>query len=105
MTKRSYTPRVPGIACPHCGARSIARGSVEIDILTRELRFMCDNVDCGHTFVAQLAIYRTVRPSMTPNPSVILPLGEWRSRPANDDQRVPVNDNETPAAETAPTPG
>jgi len=105
VTKRSYTPRVPGIACPHCKSRSIARGSVELDLLTRELRFMCDNADCGHTFVAQLAIYRTVRPSMIPNPAVVLPFGEWRSRPANDDQRIPVNDNQVPAAETAPTPG
>ncbi len=105
MTKRSYTPRIPGITCPHCGTRAIGRDSVQVDTLTRDLRYACGNDDCGHTFVAQLAIYRTVRPSMTPNPSVILPLGEWRSRPANDDQRIPVNDNETPAAETAPTPG
>lgn len=105
MTKRSYTQRVPGIVCPHCKSRSIVRDSVQVDDLTRDLRYMCDNDDCGHTFVAMLAIIRTVRPSAKPNPSVILPIGEWRSRPANDDQRIPVNDNETPAAELAPTPG
>lgn len=105
MTKRSYTPRVPGIDCPHCKTRSIAYDSVAIDILTREIRFACQNADCGHTYVAQLAIYRTVRPSLLPNPAVVLPFGQWRSKPADNDQRQPDNDNEIPAAELAPTPG
>lgn len=102
--KRNYPARVPGIMCPHCQTRSIAYDSVEIDPLTREIRFVCQNADCGHTFVAQLAIFRTVRPSLIPNPAVILPFGQWRSKPANDDEQTPGNDNQVPAAETAPTP-
>ena len=47
--------------CPHCETRSIAYDSVRVDNLTRDIRYRCDNVDCGHVFVAQLAIVRTVR--------------------------------------------
>ena len=96
--------RIPGIACPHCGARAITRDSVEIDLLTRELRCVCDNDACGHTMVVQLAVIRSIRPSEMPNPAVRLPFGQWRARPANDDQKEPVNDNQTPAAEYT-TPG
>jgi len=104
--KRNYTPRVPATVCPHCLTRSIAYDSVEIDRLTREIRYVCQNPDCGHTFVAQLGIFRTVRPSMIPNPAIRLPRGQWRSKPANDDNRVPANDDDQPdAAEVSPAPG
>lgn len=105
-TKRNYTPRVPATVCPHCLTRSIAYDSHKLDVLTRELRYICQDPDCGCTFVAQLAIYRTVRPSMKPNPiiSAMLPEGEWRSKPANDDQRVPANDDQPDAAEVVPSP-
>ncbi|WP_019517246.1 ogr/Delta-like zinc finger family protein [Sphingomonas sp. Mn802worker] len=105
MKKRSYPARIPGIACPHCRARAIAYDSVEIDLLTREIRFRCDDADCGHTFVGQLGIFRTVRPSMKPNPAVQLPMGQWRSKPANDDTRVPANDDVLPAAVAVPVDG
>lgn len=96
--------RIPAIACPHCGSRSITRDSVEIDLLTRELRCNCENDACGHTMVVQLAVIRTIRPSNTPNPKVILPEGQWRARPANDDEKLlaPVNDNDADAAEATP---
>ncbi|MFN3675445.1 MAG: ogr/Delta-like zinc finger family protein [Sphingomonas pseudosanguinis] len=94
--------RIPGIACPHCGSRAITRDSVEIDVLTRELRCVCDNDACGHTMVVQLAVIRSIRPSDVPNPAVRLPFGQWRARPANDDEKVPVNDNRPEAAESAP---
>ncbi len=103
-TKRNYTPRVPATVCPHCLTRSIAYDSVEIDVFTREIRYVCQDADCGHTFVAQLGIFRTVRPSMKPNPAIRLPHGQWRSKPANDDQRVPANDDQPDAAEVVPSP-
>jgi hypothetical protein len=103
--KRNYPPRVPGTHCPHCETRSIAYDSVEIDRLTREIRYVCQNADCGHTFVAQLGIFRTVRPSLMPNPAVKLPEGQWRSKPANDDTRVPANDDVPAVAEIVETPG
>lgn len=90
-TKRTLT-RLPGIACPHCHARSIVRDSQEITDLVRELRMTCTNDDCGHTFVAQLSVIRTIRPPIAANPAVRLPFGNWRRPPANDDHPEPAND-------------
>ncbi len=101
--KKTLT-RLPGIICPHCNKRSIVRDSVQVTATVRELRLSCQNDDCGHTFVGQLSIVRTIRPAARPNPRVVLPFGEWRSRPANDDTRVPANDDTTPAA-IEPSPG
>jgi len=92
-------PRLPGIHCPHCGARSIVRDSVQVTPIVRELRLVCDDVDCGHTFVAQLSVIRTVRPSARPNPNIHLPVGNWAPPPANDDAPAPANDERPPAAE------
>ena len=61
--------RIPGIACPHCGSRAITRDSVHIDLLTRELRCVCDNDLCGHTMVVQLAVIRSIR--LTDDPDEI----------------------------------
>lgn len=96
--KRTYTPRMPAIACPHCQSRSIVRNSCDVYDLVRELRMTCENIDCGHIFVAQLSVIRTLRPSSTPDPKVSIPFGEWRSRPAtpaNDDNPpLPANDDD-----------
>lgn len=103
MSKTTARPRVPGIACPHCNARSIVRSSEQITDLVRELRVNCDNDECGHTFVVQLSIIRTIRESATPNPSVHLPFGGWYPRPANDDRPLPANDDRHACAD-APAP-
>jgi hypothetical protein len=101
----NYPPRIPGMTCPHCETRSIAYDSVKIDRLTREIRYRCADVDCGHVFVAQLAVVRTVHSSKRPNPAVTLHVGPWGNRaPANDDTRTPANDDKPDAAEIAPTP-
>lgn len=101
---------MPGIACPHCGARTIARDSNQLDPLTRNIRFECQDIDCGFIFLGQIAIYRTLRESLQPRADISrqVPLGQWapERRHANDDQRVPVNDNQVPAAaEVPPLPG
>lgn len=87
MLSNKSKPRVPTIACPHCGTRAIVRDSQQMTLLVRELRFHCENDACGHTFVGQLVITRTVRPSACPNPDVYLPMAPRRSMPtpANDD--------------------
>ncbi|WP_253250853.1 ogr/Delta-like zinc finger family protein [Sphingomonas melonis] len=96
--KRSYTPRMPAIACPHCQSRCIVRNSYDVTAMVRELRMTCENVDCGHVFVGQLSVVRTLRPSAQPNPAVHLPFGTWRAqpaKPANDDAPpLPANDDE-----------
>ncbi len=91
--------RLPSISCLHCGAKSIVRDSIAVTQMVRELRLSCTNEDCGHTFVAQLSVIRTIRPSATPNRDVRLPFGAWSKRPANDDHPEPANDeNEVPGA-------
>jgi predicted RNA-binding Zn-ribbon protein involved in translation (DUF1610 family) len=89
--------RIPSIHCPHCGARSLVRTSEQLTPLVRELRYRCDDDDCGHTFVAQLSVIRTIRPSAKPRPGIHLPIGNpalgcTRPRHANDDAREPAND-------------
>jgi hypothetical protein len=99
-TKRAYSARMPAIACPHCDARSIVRDSTEVYPMVRELRFACTNDDCGHTFVGQLSIIRTIRPSATPKAAIRLPFGAWSPpKPANENHREPANDDR--AAEQA----
>jgi hypothetical protein len=83
--------RLPTIDCPHCQSRAIVRDSQSVTDMVRELRIACTNEDCGHTYVAQLAVIRTVRPSATPKKGVFIPFGAW-TRPANDDHPTPDND-------------
>lgn len=66
----------------------------------RELRLVCDDLSCGHYFVAQLVVIRTVRASAKPNPNVHLPGGDWKV-PANDTAPLPANDDKPPAATDA----
>lgn len=84
--------RLPAIHCPHCGGRSIVRTSVAVTELVRELRLNCTNDDCGHSFVSQLSVVRTIRQSARPNPAIRLPFGTPRTPPANDDVPEPAND-------------
>lgn len=62
------------ISCPHCGARPKARTSREMSRTLRELTYMCQNPACGHTYVANLEIVRTLSPSAIPHPDVRLPF-------------------------------
>lgn len=90
--------KLPTIACPHCRSKAIVRNSVEVTDLVRELRMTCENIDCGHVFVSQLSVIRTLRPADQPNPQVQIPFGTWRSepgKPANDDHPpLPANDDD-----------
>lgn len=105
--KINYPGRLPGIACPHCDARAIARDSRQLDSLTRNIRFVCENPDCGHIFAAQIGIYRTLRQSAQPRAEVVkaLPEGTWVPQPANDDDHVAANNDRPLAAEKPPLPG
>ncbi len=97
------------IRCPHCRARATVRHSEEETLLSREIRFRCENDGCGHAFVAQLVILRTLVPSAQPNPEVTLPLcnpnlQHFGPRPANDDHRTPANDESEPRPAAAEVP-
>ncbi|SDA21729.1 ogr/Delta-like zinc finger family protein [Sphingomonas sp. NFR15] len=102
MTTKS---RLPRITCPHCGTRTIVRSSEQVTPTYREVRLSCENEECGHTMLAGISIIRTIRPSARPNPDVMLPIGNQnlrvaRARPANDDTRVPANDEQPLGPET-----
>ena len=62
------------ITCPHCAADSTVRYSRALSETVREAKVQCNNPDCAHTWIAQLAAIRTIAPSMTPNPKVFIPL-------------------------------
>lgn len=103
--------------CPHCGSNCQIRTSREIDTLSRDVYFMCRDVECGHQFVAQMTIKHSIVASRTPRAGLMLPLilpAPALPKPANDDtapghRGVPANDDEggDPAASDAimTTPG
>ena len=72
--------------CPHCQTLAKVRSSKQLTPLFKELRFQCQDLECGHTFVASLNIDRTIVPSLKPNPRIKLKVGLPRVvEPANDD--------------------
>ncbi len=75
----------------------------------READYRCDNDACGHIFVVELSIVRTIVASAKPRAGIHLPFGNPNlgpkrlPKPANDDNRHPANDVDLPAA-SAPDP-
>ncbi|MEG3166638.1 ogr/Delta-like zinc finger family protein [Sphingomonas sp. LB3N6] len=102
--------RIPGISCPHCSGPAGIRNSAALTATVRHIRYRCENDDCGHVFVAELQVIRTIVPSARPNPEVRLPfsnpnVGRTRPVPANDDTRTPANDDvATSPAAIGPAP-
>jgi hypothetical protein len=90
------------MSCPHCSSQCGLRTSRVQSDISRELYYACRNVECGHTFKAQLAIICTLSPSSDPRPGINLPIAavRLRRRPgaANDDKPVPANDENSPLA-------
>jgi predicted RNA-binding Zn-ribbon protein involved in translation (DUF1610 family) len=93
MERPNTRSRNVGLLCPHCNARAIARSSAQVTSTCRTIYYRCDNDECGHTFIAQLAILHSTVPSRIPNPQVNLPLrvaatlkhlAEVQDFPAND---------------------
>lgn len=83
------------IACPHCQSScgiSSSRGQTP---LIRDIYYACKNVECGHTFLAQLVIVKTISPSSNPDPRLRIPIApppifkNRPLRPANDDAPAP----------------
>ncbi|AOK63524.1 transcriptional regulator [Burkholderia ubonensis] len=42
------------IACPHCGARGIARSMEKQSDIVWLIDYQCDDVTCGHTYRTRL---------------------------------------------------
>jgi predicted RNA-binding Zn-ribbon protein involved in translation (DUF1610 family) len=62
------------IKCPHCNSRAITRSAREMSITLREIVYMCLNPECGHTYVANLEVVRTLSLSAKPRQEVRLPI-------------------------------
>ena len=60
--------------CPPCRTRATARSSRDMSLTFREVTFMCNNPECGHTYVVNMEFARTLSPSAMPNLSLKLPL-------------------------------
>lgn len=103
MKTKRRRASLPSITCPHCQSVAAIRTSESVSELLRQLRFRCENDECGHVFAADLVVVRTIVPSARPNPLIRLPFGRT-ARTANDDTPIPANDDRPAAAEIAPTP-
>lgn len=62
------------ICCPHCDSKAIARTSRALSPTLRELVYACVDPECGHTYVAQLEVVRTLSPSAKPKKDIRLPI-------------------------------
>lgn len=70
--------------------------------LVRDVYFRCENDACGHHFVVQMAITRTIVPSRKPRAGVNLPMSARfeTPKPANDDHPAEAPPSELPDAMT-----
>lgn len=62
------------VTCPHCKSRALIRTSRQLTALVKEVYCQCQNLMCGHTFVAHVEAVRTISPSATPDPQVALQI-------------------------------
>lgn len=63
-----------GMPCPHCRQRAQVRTVKDLSPTMRWVYFLCTNLVCGHSWVATLEADRTISPSGTPDPNVVLPI-------------------------------
>lgn len=63
-----------GIACPHCGEAAVIYTSRALSPIAWEKYHQCTNLECGHQFVSQTGIVRTIVPSQMPKAEVSIPL-------------------------------
>lgn len=96
--------------CPHCKSWASVRSSEQVTPLLRESFLICKNAACGHTFAAATEINRTLSPSATPDPSILLPLSphvrrrdvmeQMARHPIAQCDRLPPADADRASAET-----
>ncbi|MFG6711169.1 ogr/Delta-like zinc finger family protein [Burkholderia pseudomallei] len=71
--RSTMTARIT-ISCPTCLGKAKARSSRMMSRTLREITYRCENDNCGHVYVANLEVVRTLVPSAVPNPEVDIPL-------------------------------
>lgn len=62
------------IRCPHCSSKTVAEDCQNVSRVANDIVYRCRNHLCGHVFRARLEAVRTLRPSLTPSPLVLLPV-------------------------------
>lgn len=60
--------------CPHCGHKAVIRSSEYLSPMTKKNYHRCTYIHCLHHFNTLLTITETVKPSLTPNPKVKIPI-------------------------------
>lgn len=80
----SRPPYLNALACPHCLQPARVRSSRAMTTLIRQLYLNCTNVECGHTFAADITITHTISPPACPNPDVHLRQAPPRAKASND---------------------
>lgn len=68
--------RVISMPCPHCTQTVRAIKSRTMSKMFKEITYRCNNVDCGHVFVAGLEVLRTLSLSATPDYAVKIPISQ-----------------------------
>lgn len=56
--------------CPHCETPALARTSISIGDLYREITYQCQRAECSFSWVAGLGVVRSLSPSGTPKPGL-----------------------------------
>jgi len=64
------------ILCPHCEWSCTGRHSEQLTRVTKEIKVICTNPDCGHTVKMMIEAVKTLSPSAIPHPDVHLPLSK-----------------------------
>lgn len=66
--------------CPHCESPARIRTSEEVTILHRDIIFICNNSECGHSWKAQMSFVHSIAVPSNPRPGLDLPVSPLRRR-------------------------
>ncbi|WP_343560450.1 ogr/Delta-like zinc finger family protein [Kiloniella sp. b19] len=80
--KRNQAP-APGVKCPHCKSPANNTRTVVVSETLKEIRYHCTNEKCGHIFLADLEIKRTLVPSDCPNADIKIPQHDFNAAKTN----------------------
>ena len=78
--------------CPHCDTPARVRTAKPVTPIIRDLYYECTNFECRYTFVAQISLVHTLRPSFRPRPGLHIPVSP-AFKPANDIAPWAANDS------------
>lgn len=74
--------RVIGLPCPHCEYTVRAVKSRTMSAMFKEITYMCQNPECGHSFVAGLEVLRTLSLSAMPKADIRIPMSQHARKAA-----------------------